>query len=92
MSDDSHINLLYWTSIFCRPGPNIVQRVYILSIPDNSILGFHVTSRRPMLVYRTIAQKVFWDFDSIILKNLSDALPLPRKPMWPSHHGCENQE
>ena len=37
-----------------------------------SILGFHMTSRLPMLVYRTIAKKVFWEFDSIIMQNLSD--------------------
>ena len=25
-----------------------------------------------MLVYRTIAEKVFWEFDSIIMQNMSD--------------------
>ena len=29
-----------------------------------------------MLVYRTIAEKVFWDFDSIIVQKLRDILPL----------------
>ena len=45
-----------------------------------------------MLVYRTIAKKVFWEFDSIIMQNLSDILPLFCTPTWPSHHVSENQE
>ena len=43
-------------------------------------------------MYRTIAKKVFWDFDSIIMQNLSDILPLFCTPTWPSHHMSENQE
>ena len=39
-----------------------------------------------MLVYRTIAKKVFWDLDSIIEQNLCDVLPLFYTPTWPSHH------
>ena len=45
-----------------------------------------------MLVYRTIAKKVFWEFDSIIMQNLSNVLPLFCTPIWPSHHVSENQE
>ena len=45
-----------------------------------------------MLVYRTIAKKVFWEFDSIIMQNLSDILLLFCTPTWPSHHVSENQE
>ena len=45
-----------------------------------------------MLVYRTIAKKFFWEFDSIIMQNLSEILPLFRTPTWPSHHASENQE
>ena len=45
-----------------------------------------------MLVYRTMAKKVFWEFDSIIMQNLSDVLPLFCTPIWPSHHVSENQE
>ena len=45
-----------------------------------------------MLVYRTIVKKVFWEFDSIIMQNLSDILPLFCTPTWPSHHVSENQE
>ena len=45
-----------------------------------------------MLVYRTIAKKVFWEFDSIIMQNLSDILPLFCTPTWPSHHVNENKE
>ena len=44
------------------------------------------------LVYRTIAKKVFWEFDSIIMQNLSDILPLFCTPTCPSHHVSENQE
>ena len=45
-----------------------------------------------MLVYRTIAKIVFWDFDFIIMQNFSDILPLFCTPAWPSHHVSENQE
>ena len=45
-----------------------------------------------MLVYRTIAKKVFWEFDSIIMQNLNDILPLFCTPTWPLHHVSENQE
>ena len=44
---------------------------------------------RAMLVYRTyrtIAKKVFSEFDSIIMQNLSDILPLFCTPTWSSHH------
>ena len=44
-----------------------------------------------MLVYRTIAKEVFWEFDSIIMQNLSDIVPLFCTPKWPSHHVGENQ-
>ena len=43
-----------------------------------------------MLVYRTIARKVFWEFDSVIIQNLSDILPLFCTPTWPFHHVSEN--
>ena len=45
-----------------------------------------------MLVYRTIAKKVFWDFASIIMQNLSDILPLFCTAIWQSHHISENLE
>ena len=45
-----------------------------------------------MLVYGTIAKKVFWEFDSIIMQNVSDILPLFCTPTWPSHHVSENHE
>ena len=45
-----------------------------------------------ILVYGTIAKKVFWEFDSIIMQNLSDILPLFCISTWPSHHVGENQE
>ena len=61
-----------------------------LVIPLYSRFSRDVTAA--MLVYRTIAKKVFWDFDSIIMQNLSDILPLFCTPTWPSHHVSENQE
>ena len=45
-----------------------------------------------MLVYRTIANIVFWEFDSIIMQNVSDNLRLFCTQTWPSHHVSENQE
>ena len=46
-----------------------------------------------MLVYKTnYSQRVFWEFDSIIMQNLSSILPLFCTPTWPSHHVSENQE
>ena len=44
-----------------------------------------------MLVYRTIAKKVFWEFDPIIMQNLNDILPSFCTPIWPSHRVSENQ-
>ena len=43
-------------------------------------------------MYRTITKKIFWEFDSIIMQNLSDILPLFCTPTWPSYHVSENQE
>ena len=45
-----------------------------------------------MLVYRATAKKVFWEFDSIVMQNLSNILPLFCTPTWLSHHASENQE
>ena len=58
----------------------------------NSYSWFSRDVTAAMLVYRTIAQKFFWEFDSIIMQNLSDILPLFCTPAWPSHHVSENQE
>ena len=47
----------------------------------------------PMLVYRTLAKKCFvefWEFDPVIMQNLSDILRLSCAPKWPSHHVREN--
>ena len=38
------------------------------------------------MVYRTKTRKFFWEFDSIIMQNLSDILPLFCTPTWSSHH------
>ena len=45
-----------------------------------------------MLVCRTIVEKIFWEFDSIIMQNLSNILPLLCTPTWQSHLVRENQE
>ena len=38
------------------------------------------------------SQKVFWEFYSIIMQNMSDIFPLFCTSTWPSHHVSENQE
>ena len=43
-----------------------------------------------MLVYRTIEEKVFWEFDSIIMQNMCHNLLLFCTQTWPSHHVIEN--
>ena len=45
-----------------------------------------------MLVYRTMVKEVFWGFDSIIMQNLSDILPLFCTPTCPPHHVSATQE
>ena len=45
-----------------------------------------------MMMYRTVAKKVFWEFDSVIMQNLSDILPMFSTPTWPSYHETEKQE
>ena len=40
-----------------------------------------------MLVHRTIEKKVSWEFDSIIIQNMSHNL---LTPTWPSYHVIEN--
>ena len=45
-----------------------------------------------MLVYRTVTKKVFWEFDSNIMQNLNDILPLFCTRTWPSYPVRENQE
>ena len=57
---------------------------------QNSQFSRDVTAA--MLEYRTIAKKVFWEFYSIIVQNLSDILSLFCTPTWPSNHVSENQE
>ena len=43
-----------------------------------------------MLVHRTIEKKVFWEFDFIIMQNMSHNLLLFCATTWPSHHVIEN--
>ena len=43
-----------------------------------------------MLVYRTIEENVFWEFDSIIMQNMCHNLLLFCTQTWPSHHVIEN--
>ena len=61
-------------------------------LPLIAIFLFSCDVTAAMLVYGTIAKKVFWEFDSIIMQNLSDIWPLLCTPKWPSHHVGENQE
>ena len=44
----------------------------------------------PMLVHRTIEKKVFWEFDSILMQNMSLHLLLFCAPTRPSRHVIEN--
>ena len=43
-----------------------------------------------MLVHRIIEKIVFWEFDSIIMQNMSHDLLLFCALTWPSHHVIEN--
>ena len=43
-----------------------------------------------MLVHRTKEKKVFWEFGSIIMQNMSHNLLLFCAPTWPSYHVIEN--
>ena len=60
-------------------------------VEDFVILGFHVTLRRPCSCTEQLRKKS-WEFDSVIMQNVSDILPLFCTPTWPSHHVSENQE
>ena len=64
--------------------------VVIILKKINSRFSHDVTAA--MLVYGTITNKVYWEFDSIVMQNLSDILPSFCTPTWPSHHVSENQE
>ena len=44
-----------------------------------------------MLVHRTDEEKMFWEFYSIIMQNMSHNLLLFCAPTWPSYHVIENQ-
>ena len=63
-----------------------------MKLPLIAIFLFSCDVTAAILVYGTIAKKVFWEFDSIIMQNLSDILPLFCISTWPSHHVGENQE
>ena len=43
-----------------------------------------------MFVYRTIEKTVFWEFDSVIMQNMSDNLLLFCTETWPSPRVVEN--
>ena len=68
------------SSIFIGSPDTGYQFIYLLYL----ILG-HVG-------VQSSSEKVFWEFDSIIMRNLSDILPLFCAPTWLSHHVSENQE
>ena len=44
-----------------------------------------------MLVNRTIEKNIFWEFDSIIMQNMSRKLLLFCAPTWPNFHVIENR-
>ena len=56
----------FWTSSQCL-------NTYRHKIVEYSRFSRDVTAA--MLVYRTIAKKVFWEFDSITMQYFSDILP-----------------
>ena len=57
----------------------------------NSIDGFHLTSQQTDYVgAQNNREKVFWEFDSIMIQNMSHNLLLFCAPTWPSHHVIEN--
>ena len=61
---------ILWSSItWSEMGKQTVQAEKVYSWFSRDVTA-------AMLVYRTIAQKFFWEFDSIIVQNLSDILPL----------------
>ena len=45
-----------------------------------------------MMVYRTMAKEVFWEFDFIIMRNLRDILLLFWTPICPPYHVSATQE
>ena len=65
--------------------------VLINILKSEIILGFPVTSRRPCWCTEQ-SWKKSWNFDFIIMQNVSDILPLFCTPTWPSHHVSENQQ
>ena len=54
--------------------------------------GFAYDVTAAMLVYRTMQQNVFWEFDSIIMENLWGHFLLFCTPTWPSNHVDADQE
>ena len=83
----------YLTYLQCKAERNLgtrIDKACKVQTVVNSRFSRDVTAA--MSVYRTIPKKVFWEFDSIIMQNLSDILPLFCTPTWPSHHVSENQE
>ena len=77
--DVSEIEVSVWRLIFCLIRPWL-----------HSILGFKVTSRPPCWCTEQWRKKVFWEFDAIIMQNLSDTLPLFCILTWLSGHVSEN--
>ena len=64
--------------------------MFVGFIPRSLVLGslkldsrFSHDVTAAMLAYRTVAKKVNWEFDFIIIQNVSDILPL-----FCTQHGC----
>ena len=51
--------------------------------------GFQLDVTAAMLVHRTTEKNVYWEFDPIIMQNMSYNLLLICAPTWPSHHVIE---
>ena len=64
--------------------PNLKHCTFTKSKKTDSLIAPDVTPA--MLVERTIAKKVFWEFDSIIMQNLSYNFSIVLAPTWPSYH------
>ena len=64
---------------------------YLSQIPLETVL-FPIKIHGGHVGVQNNREKKSWEFDSLIMQNLGDVLPLFCTPTWPSHHVSENQE
>ena len=81
-----HSNVVMTLSVVAQLCISVVTAVLLVKY------RFSCDVTAAILVYSTIGQKVFCEFDSIVMKNLSDILLLYCAPTWWSPHVNENQE